>query len=228
MDIVLVAGLWLPSTVWADVVVELDRLGHRGIPVALPGVDDSSSAATLDDQLHALLAVVDDSTRPLVVGHSAASTLAWMVGDRRPNATAGLVLVGGFPTSSGQSYAEFFEVVDGTMDFPGWEAFEGPDSADLSEHAKASLTASAVPVPAGVAQAVVELTDEARFEVPTVLVCPEYTPEQAQQWIGDGAIPELERVSQLSFVNIDSGHWPMITRPAELAGLLADVAQRLG
>ena len=89
---------------------------------------------------------------------------------------------------------------------------------------RARFESIAVPVPAGVAQATVVLTDDERFGVPVVLVCPEYTPDQAREWIRDGEIPELERAEHVSFVDIESGHWPMITRQGELARILHDIA----
>ena len=225
MDIVLISGLWLPTSVWDDVNAELDALDHRAMPVALPGVDDRSVSATLDDQLAAVLDVVDAADRPWVVGHSAGSTLAWLVADRRPTSIAGVVMIGGFPGSDGSTYADFFDVVDGTMAFPGWGPFEGPDSDDLDAAARARFESFAVPVAAGVARATVTLTDERRFGVPVVLVCPEYTPDQARKWLADGGIPELERAEAVTFVDIDSGHWPMITRPTDLARILHDVAR---
>ena len=225
MDIVLISGLWLPSSIWDDVTAELDALDHRAIPVSLPGVDDRSASATLDDQVAAVLDVVDSAERPWVIGHSAAATLAWLVADRRPASIAGVVMIGGFPGSDGSTYADFFDVVDDSMPFPGWAPFEGPDSDDLDADARARFDALAVPVPVGVARATVTLTDDRRFEVPVVLVCPEYTPDQARQWLAEGEIPELERAVAVSFVDIDSGHWPMVTRPAELARILHDVAQ---
>jgi pimeloyl-ACP methyl ester carboxylesterase len=71
---------------------------------------------------------------------------------------------------------------------------------------------------------VVRLTDERRFEVPVLLVCPEFTPAQARKWIDAGEVPELARAGHVDFADIDSGHWPMLTRPAELAGILAAAA----
>jgi pimeloyl-ACP methyl ester carboxylesterase len=71
---------------------------------------------------------------------------------------------------------------------------------------------------------VVRLTDERRFDVPVLVVCPEFTPAQAQEWTAAGDVPELAKAKHLDLVDIDSGHWPMITRPAELARLLAAAA----
>ncbi|MGP4104123.1 alpha/beta fold hydrolase [Nonomuraea sp. KM90] len=225
MDILLIAGLWLDGSVWREVVPELEALGHRPVPITLPGQGDGTASATLDDQVAAVLAAVDSTSEmPMVVGHSAASTLAWLAADARPERVAKVALIGGFPAADGAAYADFFEVKDGVMPFPGWGPFEGPDSADLDEEAKESFASAAIPVPEAVAKGVVRLTDERRLEVPVVVVCPEFTPAQARGWIDDGDVPELAEAKHLDLVDIDSGHWPMITKPAELARLLAAVA----
>lgn len=227
MDVVLIAGLWLPRSIWAEVGAELEHLGHRALPVALPGVDDASVNATLADQVTATLAVVDAADRPMVVGHSAACTLAWMIADQRSQAIDQVVLVGGFPSSDGDVYADFFPTVDGVMAFPGWGPFEGADSVDLGDTERDRIASAAVPIPEGVSKAVVRLTNEWRFDVPVLLVCPEYSPDEAKAWIDAGDVPELSRARQVAFEDIDSGHWPMVTRPAELARIL-DLAAREG
>jgi pimeloyl-ACP methyl ester carboxylesterase len=224
MDIILIAGLWLPRSIWTEVVAELERLGHRALPVALPGVDDGKISATLVDQVSATLAVVDAADRPMVVGHSAACTLAWMIADQRSDAIDRVVLIGGFPSADGDAYADFFPSVDGVMAFPGWGPFEGADSADLSETERDRIASAAVPVPEGVSKGVVRLTDDRRFDVPVVLVCPEFSPEEARAWIDAGDVPELSRANRVTYEDIDSGHWPMISRPAELARILDAIA----
>jgi pimeloyl-ACP methyl ester carboxylesterase len=225
MDIVLMAGLWLDGSAWDDVVPALEALGHRPVPLTLPGQGDGSKSATLGDQVAAVLAAVDASPgKPMVVGHSAACTLAWLAADARPEKVAKVALIGGFPSADGKPYADFFEVKDGVMPFPGWGPFEGPDSADLDEEARRGIASAAIPVPAGVTRGVVHLADERRFDVPVVLVCPEFTPAEAQEFIGAGNVPELAQAKHVEFANIDSGHWPMFSKPAELARLLAAAA----
>src|SRR5690606_19813558 len=122
-DVVLIAGLWMEASSWDDVARELEGLGHRPIPVRLPGADDRSTSATLEDQLAAVLEAVDSADHPVVVGHSAAASLAWMAADRRPDDVRQVMLVGGFPTPDGQPYADF-DIEDGVMPFPGWGPFE--------------------------------------------------------------------------------------------------------
>jgi pimeloyl-ACP methyl ester carboxylesterase len=225
MDILLIAGLWLDGSAWDDVAPALAALGHRPVPLTLPGQGAGSASATLDDQVAAVLAAVDAAPdKPMVVGHSAACTLAWLAADARPEKVAKVVFIGGFPSADGKPYADLFEPTDGVMPFPGWGPFEGPDSADLDEEARRNFAAAAIPVPEGVTRGVVRLVDERRYDIPVVLVCPEFTPAQAQEWIGAGDVPELIMAKHLDFVDIDSGHWPMVSRPVELARLLAAAA----
>ena len=225
MDVVLVAGLWLDGSAWDAVVPALEALGHRPVPLTLPGQGDGTRSATLGEQVAAVLAAIDASPgKPLVVGHSAACTLAWLAADARPEKVAKAVLIGGLPSSDGQPYFGGFETTDGVLPFPGWGPFEGPDSADLDEDTKRRIAAAAIPVPEGVTKGVVHLTDERRFDVPVVIVCPEFTPAEAREWIGAGDVPELAKAKHLEFVDIDSGHWPMFSKPNELARLLAEVA----
>jgi pimeloyl-ACP methyl ester carboxylesterase len=221
MRIVLIAGLWLTSDVWNETVTELARLGHDAAAVRLPGVDDGDRSATLDDQVDAVVAAIDDAGEAVVVvGHSAACTLAWIAADRRPQRVPHVILIGGLPSSNGEVYADFFDHVDGAMPFPGWEPFDGPDSADLDDETKRIIAALAVPVPSAVARGVVRLDDEQRRRVPVTVVCPEFTADQAQGWIAGGDVAELAEAADVRMVDIDSGHWPMFTRPVELARLL--------
>ncbi|MCX5528677.1 alpha/beta hydrolase [Streptomyces bobili] len=225
MDMLLIGGLWLNASVWGRVASAVEALGHRPVPLMLPGQGDGAVSATLDDQVAAVLAAVDAAPgKSMVVGHSAACTLAWLAADRRPERVAKVALIGGFPSTDGQPYADLFEVRDGVMPFPGWGPFEGPDAADLDEEGRRELADAAIPVPVGVARGVVRLTDARRFDVPVVLVCPEFTPAQAQEWINAGDVPELARAKHVDFADIDSGHWPMVTRPVELARILAGAA----
>lgn len=223
-QIVLLGGLWLDGSVWNTVECELEKRGRHAVPVTLPGQGDGNSSATLADQLAAVVAVVDSGPgRSVVVGHSAACTLAWMAADARPDRVAKVVLIGGVPAGDGRPYADFFEISDGVMPFPGWRPFDGADAADLDEQARQAFAAAAIPVPEGVAKGVVRLGDERRFTVPIVVVCPEFTPAAAQESIAAGAVPELARATHVDMIDIDSGHWPMMTRPTELARILATV-----
>jgi pimeloyl-ACP methyl ester carboxylesterase len=225
MDIILIPGMWLTGAIWDETVAELERFGHRATALTLPGQGDGAGEATLDDQLAAVVAAVDAADRPLVVGHSAASALAWLIADRRPDGVSGVALLGGFPSADGDTYFGAFPVVDGVVAFPGWEPFEGADSADLDQAARERLAAGAVAVPAGVTQGTVRLTDERRYDVPVTMICPEYSPDDVKEWVAAGELPELAKARRVSYADLDSGHWPMTSVPAELARVLDAVAR---
>ncbi|THA26355.1 alpha/beta hydrolase [Streptomyces sp. RKND-216] len=229
MRILLIAGLWLDGSAWKEVAPELEARGHRPVPLTLPGQGGGAASATLEDQVAAVLAAVDaEDDRPLVVGHSAACTLAWLAADRRPEKVAGVALIGGFPSADGEQYAAFFDRKDGVMAFPGWGPFEGPDIADLDEETLRRVAQGAIPVPEGVAEGVVRLSDRRRFEVPVTLVCPEFSPAEARQVVDAGDVTELAAARHVDYVDIDSGHWPMFSKPADLARLLAATAADAG
>ncbi len=142
-----------------------------------------------------------------------------MVADERPDAIDRAAVspprtVTSTPTSSLPSTVSWLSRV----------GIQGPDSADLGAAERERIASAAVPVPEGVSKGVVWLADDRRFDVPVLLVCPEYGPEDAKAWIDAGDVPELTRANRVDFEDIDSGHWPMVTRPAELAGILAAAA----
>jgi pimeloyl-ACP methyl ester carboxylesterase len=231
MDILLIAGLWLDGSVWDEVAAQLEALGQHAVPITLPGLGDGNTSATLADQAATVIAAVDAAARtgadsgPMVVGHSAACSLAWIAADARPGTVSKVALIGGFPSPDGKPYFQGFPIKDGALPFPGWDEFEGPDSADLDDAAKQAFAAAAIPVPEGVIRGVVKLADERRYDVPVAVICPEFSPDQAKEWIDGGAVPELAKSTNVSFIDIDSGHWPMISAPAELARILSRAAR---
>jgi pimeloyl-ACP methyl ester carboxylesterase len=111
------------------------------------------------------------------------------------------------------------------MAFPGWEPFEGPDSDDLDAGTRDRMAADAIPVPEGVARGTVHLADERRWTVPVTVICPEFSPAQAREWIDGGDVPELARAERVQLVDLASGHWPMFSAPDDFARVIAEAAE---
>lgn len=222
---ILIPGLWLTGEAWSAVTPELTEAGHDCVALTLPGQGDGNGSATYDDQVDAVVVAVDAAPEDaIVVGHSAAATLAWVAADQRVEKVRSVGLIGGFPAADGEAYADFFEPKDGVVPFPGWQPFEGPDADDLDAEARAAFEAQAVTVPEAVTRGTVRLSDDRRYDIPTVVICPEFTPEQARSSISDGDIPELAAATRLEFVDLDSGHWPMFSQPAALSAALTELA----
>ena len=227
MTIILIAGMWLDARAWQQVVPALERLGHDVVALGLPGQGTGPIEATFDDQAAAVVAAVDAAQEPVVVvGHSAACSLAWVAADARPDKVARVVMVGGFPVADQATYFGALDPVDGQVVWPGWEAFAGPDSEDMDEAAKALMDTHMAPVSSAITHATVSLGDQRRYDVPITLVCPEFSVDDAKQWIASGQLGEFEKARALDFADIDSGHWPMYSKPIEFAGLLDEVSRR--
>ncbi|GGH35047.1 alpha/beta fold hydrolase [Microbacterium album] len=225
-DIILVPGLWLDASSWSDVVGPLERAGHRALPLTLPGVGAPAAESAdvgMDQWVDAVVAEIDGRHGPaVVVGHSGGGNVAWAAADRRPEAVSRVVLVDTVPPPNGQIISEF-PVVDGVVPFPGWDAFEPDDIADLDEDTRARVAATARSVPARVPTDPLTLHDERRHGVPVTLLM-----GQADETALRGMIAhwpewaaELEAIERLDVVRLGSGHWPQFSRPAALAQAIA-------
>jgi hypothetical protein len=84
----------------------------------------------------------------------------------------------------------------------------------------------AVPEPGGVLREAAELTNDARRDLPTTMICTGYTPAQYQDAAKEGYawLAGLEEVRNITWVDLPTSHWPMWSRPKELASIIGDVA----
>lgn len=230
-DVVLVPGLWLQGSTWDAVVPHLERAGHRPRPLTLPGTAPDADRAGVGTTalVAAVVAAIDetpDGVPVVVVGHSMGCAVVHGAVDARPERVARAVHVGGFPSSSGRPPAAGFGTDGDDLPFPGWDAMDDADVRDLDEATRARVQATMVPSPAGLTTDPLVLGDERRFAVPVTMVCPEFTSDQVRAWVADGDLPELAAVRDVEYVDLDSGHWPQVTRPAELAAAIASAAAR--
>ena len=233
MQIILIPGLWLNGASWGAVSEHLTRAGHTVTALTLPGLesrDADRSGITLADHVAAVVEAIDVAYAAggpvLLVGHSAGSAIAYCAVDARPDKVARVVYIGGWPAPEGEQLLPGLATDGADAPFPGWAEFEGPDSADLDETARARLLDVFVPSPAGVTRGTVRLTDDRRHDVPATAVCPEYSAADLREWLASGELPELAQATRLEVVDIDSGHWPQATVPEQLAEvLLAETAR---
>ena len=234
MHIILIPGLWLDGSSWDEVLPHLEAAGHTPHPLTLPGMesrDADRSGVTLEDHVDAVVAAIDSADPAdgpvLVVGHSAASALAFAAVDARPDRVARGVYVGGFPGADGEALVGWATPVDGEIPFPGWSEFDDADVQDLDEQTRKRFVERAIPSPGRLATDELHLTDERRYEVPATAICPEYTPEQLRAWIADGEPPvqEFARIREVDYVDLPTGHWPQLTNPRALAEAIAAAAE---
>ena len=227
--IVLVPGFWLGAWAWDDVVGHLRADGHDVTAITLPGLeskDADRSAVTLEDHVNAIVEAVRSADAPPVLAvHSAAGFSGYAASDRVPDRIAAMVYVDTAP-GIGALDPEF-DAVDKPM---VWSEIEAEENLDgLSEEQKATFRERAVPEPGGIVREGVELTNDARKDIPSTFICTGFTAEQYQTyarqdpvWPFLAGIPEL---TNATWLDLPTSHWPMWSRPQELAEIIGDVAK---
>ena len=225
--IILVPGFWLGAWAWDEVAADLRSAGHDVTAITLPGLESVAtdrSAITMEDHVAAIVAAVTAPARPVVLAvHSAAGFPGYAASDRVPERIAAMVYV---DTAPGKGALDpGFEPVEKPL---VWQDIEAEENLDgLSEEQKARFRERAVPVPGGVIREGVELGNEARRDIPSTFVCTGFSSDQYQEYARESDWAWLAGVGELrdtTWIDLPTSHWPMWSRPAELAAIIADVA----
>jgi hypothetical protein len=100
----------------------------------------------------------------------------------------------------------------------------------LSKEQLARFQERAVPEPGNVLRQGIELTNEARFDVPSTVICTAFPSDQYKAGVkeGWGFLKGLGDLRNLSWVDLPTSHWPMWSRPAELAAIIGRIATAAG
>ena len=223
MDLVLIPGFWLDGDSWKHVTPALTAAGHTVHPLTLPGkesVDADRSGIGLADHIAAVVDVVDSLPAGVVlVGHSGGGAIAHGVVDQRPDAVARIVYVDSGPLGDGDHINDEFPSENGEVPLPDWSVFDDSSLTDLDDDLRSYFRSIAVPEPLGVAVNAQKLSNPRRYDVPITVICCEFPGEQMREWIAAG-IPfaaELAAIKDYELVDLPTGHWPQLTKPAELA-----------
>lgn len=232
-NILLVPGFWLGGWAWDAVADDLQRRGDLVTAVTLPGMDaaDDRSAVSLDDQARALLAAADNAGagKTVLVAHSGAAAPATLATDLDPNAFARVIYVDTAPLPDGFTIFDDLDPTATEVPLPSWEELTaaGNSLEGLDEAALTTFRERSVPVPAQVAGGKLELKNVARNGVPTTIVCSSFPSFAVQQMRDEGHPLGLAlRDIDADYVDLPTGHWPMWSKPAELAEIIHAAANR--
>ncbi|MFG2291955.1 alpha/beta fold hydrolase [Streptomyces sp. NPDC048603] len=255
-EFVLVAGGWLGGWAWRDVVRELGARGHRAVPVTLTGLGDRRHLATpatgLSTHVDDLVQVLDheELAGAVLVGHSYGIFPVVGAADRRPGAVGRVVYLDTGVPRDGDTVAGTFmdearreavrELVAGAGE--GW-CFPLPPAARLAEwgslsgldeRALARMRRLAAPHPYGCFTEPVRLTGAGRPVPSSGIFCTDNGVDlamiEALHASGDPRLADLagRADAPVTLFELATGHYPMLSTPAELAGILADAAEGRG
>ena len=228
MQIVLLPGFWLDGASWGDVAGPLQAAGHAVHALTLPGLESREadrSAISLRDHIDAVVAVVDSLPDPVVlVGHSGGGAIAHAVADARPDRITRVVYVDAGPLGHGDVINDELPVVDGEIPLPDWSVFGDEDLVDLDDDLRERFRAMAIPQPVGVATDKLVLRDPRRYDVPVTVIACEFPSEMLRDLMAKDHeyTAELAKVRDARLVDLPTGHWPQLTKPAELAAAIVE------
>jgi pimeloyl-ACP methyl ester carboxylesterase len=226
--IVLVPGFWLGAWAWDEVADALRADGHDVTALTLPGLESADadrSAITLSDHVDAICEAVMAAGAPVVLAvHSGAGAPGYAVTDRIPEQIAAMVYVDSGPATG--ALEPDFDAVEKPL--PSQEELEEEENlAGLSAEQLETFRRRAVPEPGAALREAAELTNAARLDVPSIVVCTGIPSEQIKAAVKEGYawLGGLAELRDLTYVDLPTSHWPMWSRPRELAAIIGDVAK---
>lgn len=226
--VVLVPGHWLGAWAWDEVIEYLATDDTHTIALTLPGLDEDDAdrtAKTVDDQAAAIRdAITEQCDQPVIlVAHSGANAPVTLILDRHPELVARVVWVDSGPVADGTAFASEFPAEIEDLPLPSFDDLGQQASLEgLSPEILGRFRAKAVPEPAPVLRESVKLTNEARHRVPTTLVCCSISGEQMMELVkaGHPMFAEVGNFERIDVVDLPTGHWPMWSRPRDLAEII--------
>ena len=226
--IILVPGFWLGAWAWDEVADTLRADGHDVTALTLPGLESADadrSAVTAEDHVAAIVDAVKAAGRPVVLAvHSGTGFSGYAASDRVPDQIAAMVYV---DTGAGVGAMDAeFEGAEKPLPSPE-ELAENENLDGLSEAQLETFRQRAVPEPGGVLREGIELTNDARLDIPSTVICTAYTADEYRDAVEKGYdfVLGLRDLRNLDWVELPTSHWPMWSRPKELAAIIDTVAK---
>lgn len=235
--IILIAGHWLGAWAWDEVLDHLRTGRSRATAMTLPGLDGDDperAAKTLDDQAAAILEVitelgVSEDQPATLVAHSGANAPVSLLLDQHPELVHRVVWVDSGPAAAGSAFAPDMPEELAELPLPSFDALAQQASLEgLSAEVLERFRARAVPEPGPVLRQRLKLTNDARRRVRTTLVCCSIPSAQVLELAraGHPMFAELAKIERLDVVDLPTGHWPMWSRPRDLAQSIESAASR--
>jgi pimeloyl-ACP methyl ester carboxylesterase len=143
--------------------------------------------------------------------HSGTGFSGYAASDRVPERIAAMVYVDSAPGKGALDPG--FEGVEKPLN---WEELAEEENLDgLSEEQLATFRQRAIPEPGGILREGAELTNDARLDIPTTVVCTGFPSEQIKAAVEEGYawLGGLAELRDVTWVDLPTSHWPMWSPP---------------
>ncbi|MBW8482744.1 alpha/beta hydrolase [Actinomadura sp. PM05-2] len=247
---VLVPGFWLGGWVWEAVAARLRGAGHEVHAVTLAGLAERAGEASpqvdVDAHVRDLVSLVEGRglREVVLVGHSGAhmpvAGAVDVLAARSPGRVARVVYVDTAPMPSGMASLDFGppgeraeverraaeEGGGWLIPVPRFVPAEGPSLEGLSAADLEALRTRGTPQPLATATQALRRPDPLP-PVPSTMVACSMPVAAVRAMVASGA-PVFAPMAgpEWEFRELATGHWPMLSEPAALAGLLAEISER--
>ena len=230
--VVLVPGFWLGAWAWDEVVPPLREQGLQALALTLPGLEPDHpdrNSVTLEDHVRAVedaIGAAPDGAQVVLVAHSGAAVPATAALDRHVDRVAHVVWVDTAPVVDGFALDPDATGEEHPLTAQWDEEYEQGSMAGLDEQQLATFRERAVPQPGATLRQAAHLVDERRLQVPMTLVATAFSGDDYRSYAEQGMpfLAGLLKYDRLELVDLPTGHWPMWSRPADLARIIADRA----
>jgi hypothetical protein len=123
--------------------------------------------------------------------------------------------------------------VEGAEKPMAWSEIEAEENlTDLTEAQKATFRERAIPAPGGVIRGTAELMNGARLDIPSTVVATGFSAADYQRYAREhpewSFLAGLNEIRNVTWIDLPTSHWPMWSRPTELATIIGDVARAHG
>ncbi|MCM4080199.1 alpha/beta fold hydrolase [Paractinoplanes hotanensis] len=229
---ILVPGMWIGAWAWRQVTSELRAGGHDVHPLTLTGVADRSHLlgpdVGLDTHITDIvrLAEAEDLRDIVLVGHSYGGLPVSAAALRLRDRIRAVVYVDSGPLPEGMSQldvsADGTEPAGDAVPPRPWDAAADPvllagldgTALDLLRTRSTGHPLASVKQPLGARATSADL--------PAVLIACTFPLDQIHEMMAAGH-PFFAGLAEAEIIPLATGHWPMLSEPGKLAGILASV-----
>lgn len=229
---VLVPGAWLGAWAWQQVSPLLWREGHPAYGVTLTGMGDRAHLLTKDVGMETAVQDVLNTVKYsevdsfVLVGHSFAGKVVAAVADRVPEKVQKVIYLDAArpdhvtePQGSFDPTKEFGPVPHGALGIPLTEEIVARIGKDVQGATLRRMMALATPWPIKLGKDPITLSRSYEKVKEAYVFCSQSGDPVDEIIAGKwGKLYGPHKV-------MDTGHWPMLTRPEELAKVLVELAR---
>lgn len=230
-EFVLVPGAWLGAWSWKKVVPFLVKKGHSAYPITLTGMGERVHLATKDVGMETatqdVLNVIkyNDLDDFVIVGHSFAGKVAATVADRSHESVKRVIYLDSFrpervrtPQGAFDPASEFGPPPAGSFAIPLTDETVDRIGKDVVGENRKWMMSKVTPWPVKLASDPITLSEDYDGLKEAYVFCT-LSGDPVEEIIA-GKWGKLEGPHKV----MDTGHWPMITKPEELADNLVALA----